>query len=395
MSRSRRAVALGRRLAVPAVLALALALAACGDDDGGPAASSPAALAVPGAVDLAPVCPERVVIQTDWNPEMEHGALYQLLGDPYTVDADRKRVRGPLVAGGEPTGVEVEIRSGGPAIGYQDVGAQMAQDRAIHLGYVSTDEAVKLWDTIRTRAVVAPLEVNPQVIMWDPATYPDVRTIADLGEAGVRILVRETVSYLGYLVRSGQVDAGQLDGSYQGDPAAFVAAGGRIAQQGFASAEPYVLEHEIPEWGRPVAFQLVHDAGWETYPQPLVVAADRLEELRPCLHRLVPVVQQAVVDLVADPSRVERIVLELVERYDTGWVYSPGVADHAMRTMVELGVIGNGPDATVGNFDEGRLARFLPEALAVFREEDPSLPELAPEDIATNEFIDPSIGLPG
>ena len=36
-----------------------------------------------------------------------------------------------------------------------------------------------------TKAVVAPLNINPQIIMWDPATYPDVKAIKDLKPLGV------------------------------------------------------------------------------------------------------------------------------------------------------------------------------------------------------------------
>ena len=49
----------------------------------------------------------------------------------------------PLVAGGTDTGVELEIRSGGPAIGFQQVSAQMYADKTITLGLVSTDEAIQ------------------------------------------------------------------------------------------------------------------------------------------------------------------------------------------------------------------------------------------------------------
>ena len=31
-------------------------------------------------------------------------------------------------------------------------------------------------------AIMAPLEINPQIIMWDPDTYPDVETIAWAGQ---------------------------------------------------------------------------------------------------------------------------------------------------------------------------------------------------------------------
>ena len=87
-------------------------------------------------------------IQTDWNPEAEHGHLYQLLGPSHTSTPTNKSVSGPLYASGQSTGVNVEVRSGGPAIGFQSVAAQMYQDPAITLGYVYTDEAVQLSATM-------------------------------------------------------------------------------------------------------------------------------------------------------------------------------------------------------------------------------------------------------
>ena len=66
------------------------------------------------AVDLAGVCPEVVSIQKDWMPEAEHGFLYQMVGEGYEIDAGKAYVTGPLIdAGGNDTGVDIEIRSGG------------------------------------------------------------------------------------------------------------------------------------------------------------------------------------------------------------------------------------------------------------------------------------------
>ena len=48
---------------------------------------------------------------------------------------------GPLVAHGVDTGVRIEIRAGGPAIGSQQVSAQMYADRSITLGMIPLDEA--------------------------------------------------------------------------------------------------------------------------------------------------------------------------------------------------------------------------------------------------------------
>ena len=72
-----------------------------------------------------------------------------------------------------------------------------------------------------------------------------------------------------YLVGKGIVQQSQIEGGYDGTPARFVAEDGKIAQQGFASAEPYIYENEVPEWGKPVAFQLIHDTGLEIYSQTM------------------------------------------------------------------------------------------------------------------------------
>ena len=117
--------------------------------------------------ELTGVCPNPVVVQTDWFAEAEYGAYFQLLGEPPTFDTAAKRVRAPLVAGGRPAGVDLEIRYGGPAIGFQQVSAQLYADPGITLGLVSTDEAIQNSARLATLAVLAPLELSPNMIMWD------------------------------------------------------------------------------------------------------------------------------------------------------------------------------------------------------------------------------------
>ncbi|MFX6794053.1 hypothetical protein ABTH15_19725, partial [Acinetobacter baumannii] len=53
----------------------------------------------------------------------------------------------------------------------------------ITLGYVSTDEAIQLSGTTPTKAVMAPLDISPTMVMWDPETYPNVKTIQDVKPA--------------------------------------------------------------------------------------------------------------------------------------------------------------------------------------------------------------------
>ena len=140
-----------------------------------------------------------------------------------------------------------------------------------------------------------------------------------------------------YLVDSGQIDRKNVDEGYDGTPANFVADQGKDAQQGFASAEPYIYENEITDWAKPVAFQLIHDAGWKIYAGRCRCAPTDLEELAPCLKKLVPVMQQAEVDYYADPAATNKLILDLVEQYDTGWVYSQGVADFSVEQQKKLG----------------------------------------------------------
>jgi hypothetical protein len=340
-------------------------------------------------IDLSGVCPDPLVIQTDWFPESEHGALYEMVGDEYEVDTDAKRVTGPLVAGGQDTGIAVEVRTGGPAIGFNPVASTLYTDDSIHIGYANTESQVLQTDTPLV-SVLAPLEINPQIIMWDPETYPDVETLADLGEENVTINVFSGGVFSEVFVADGTWSADQVDPSYEGVPARFVAEGGNIAQQGFASAEPYNYEEVFEEWGKPVEYQLLHEAGFEVYSQTLGVRRGDLESLGPCLEQVVPVIQQAAIDYINEPDRTNGIVIDIVEQFDDVWVYDEGVANFSVETQKELGLVGNGPDDTLGNMDEARIQGVIDQ----MREADMDVPaDLEASDLFTNEFIDTSIGL--
>ncbi|MEV4239224.1 ABC transporter substrate-binding protein [Nocardia sp. NPDC049737] len=346
-----------------------------------------------GAIDLKQVCPTKIVVQSDWNPEAEHGGLYQLLGPNPAIDAAGKKVTGPLFAHGEYTGVDLEIRAGGPAIGFQTVTSQMYQDDSIMLGFVDTDQSIQSAATKPTTGVFAPLEINPQMIMWDPATYPNVHSISDLKAAKATVLYFQGAAYMDYLTGAGILDKSQVDGSYDGTPANFVAAGGAKAQQGFISTEPYLYEQKIPQWHKPVAYQLLHDTGFPVYKSALAVRSEKLEADSACLQRLVPVMQQAQLDYFADPATANDLIVHAVDKYDTGWVYDTGNAAFATKRMREAGVVGNGGNATVGDFDTARVQRVIDITRPIYTEQKVSVPQgLTTEQIATDRFIDPKIG---
>ncbi len=382
-----------RRSRSALVLAVAaISLAACGSG-----ATTPAASTAATGVDLkAAGCPATVVIQTDWNPESEHGGLYQMLGANPTIDASKKRVSGPLVdSTGASTGVNLEVRSGGPAIGFQTVTSQLYADPTITLGYVQTDEAAQLSAKQPTVGVMAPLDKSPLMIMWDPATYPNVTTIADLGKAGTKIRYFDSSAYMAYFTGAGILQKGQVDGSYDGTPANFVAAAGKDAQQGFASAEPYIYQHEVSQWGKPVTFQLINDAGYPYYQSVLAAKADQLAPLTNCFTKLVPIMQKAQVDYMAKPQAVNTLILDLVKQFDTGWVYSRGVADFSVKQQLDLKLVSNGTNAYIGDFDMDRVQKTIDIDTPIFAGQGtPVKTGLKAADLVTNQFIDKSIGLP-
>ena len=388
MSRTRLILATG------ALAVSVAALSGCSATASGTVAAGTAAADLEvGPIDLSADCPVNIVIQTDWNPEAEQGNLYQLIGPDAVIDAENKAVSGPLFASGSYTGVNVEVRSGGPAIGFQTVTSQQYTDPDITLGYANTDEAVQLSADMPTTAVFAPFEVGPQIIMWDPATYPDVKTIADLGKTDAVVRYFGGAAYMEYLMGSGILPASHVDGSYDGTPASFIAADGKDAQQGFATVEPYVYENEIEDWAKPVAFQLIHDAGYPIYASALSVRTGDLESLSPCLTKLVPVIQQATVDYYTDPTATNDLILSAVSEFDNGWVYTPGVAAYSVQAQQDLGLVGNGSDDTVGNFDLDRVQKIIDITTPLFEEQGtPPASGLTPSSIVTNEFIDPAIG---
>jgi hypothetical protein len=336
---------------------------------------------------LAAACPSPLVIQTDWFPEAEHGALYEMIGAGYTIDADNMVVSGPGVIGSAPLGIDIEVRTGGPAIGWAPVASYMYTDDSIHIGYANTEAQVLQYADTPLYSVVAPLEKNPQMIMWDPDVYPDVESLADLGEQGIQINIFAGGVFSDVFIAEGIWSEDQVDPSYDGGPAVFIASGD-IAQQGFASSEPYQYLNDFAEYGKEVKFQLLNDAGFQIYSQTLGVRPDDLESMRSCLELFVPVVQQSVVNYAASPDRANAMIVDAVETFGSFWTYSLPQGAWAAETMTELGLHGNGSDSTVGNMDASRIQGLIDKMAAAGMEE----ASMSASDLFTNEFIDMSIG---
>jgi hypothetical protein len=390
------------RLSLLAVLAAStFAFTACGSDDEDTTASTTAstgttaATAASSAVSLKDVCPAKVVIQTDWHPESDHSEAYALV-DPATAEYDKgkKRVTGKLMAQGQDTGVEVEVRAGGPATGFQSPTQQMYTDKSITLGYLNTDESVQNAAKFPMVAVMAPREKWAQVLIYDPGSY-DFKTIADIGKTDTKVLYFKGNVYMDYLTGAGILKKDQVDSSYDGKPARFVTGGGKVVQQGFVTAEPWQYENAVKQWGKKVATLPIADAGNPNYGEAIGVRKADVTSQADCLKKLVPIMQQAQVDYVKDPTATNAVIVEAAKVYDNGWDYPKELADYATKAQVDGGIIANGANATLGDLESSRIQKMIDLVGPIYAKQNIDVPSgLKAADLFTNEFIDTKIGLP-
>jgi hypothetical protein len=380
-------------LLIPGAIAVAgLALTGCATGEADATGTSAPTTAT-GALSLADVCEPTVTVQLQWQPQSDMGALFTLLGDDFTVDADAKSVTGSLIAQGEDTGIDLELRAGGPAIGFQSVMSQLYLGDDVDLGLVHGDELVVTYEELPVVAVTPLLTYTPQMLMWDPETHGEDFSIADVAATGSPVVVAANATFAAWLVAQGYVTTDQVDSSYDGSPARF-ASDPSIIQQGFANSEPYTYEFDTEAWMRPIGFELLRDAGYDIYASNVSVRPDRLEELTPCLTELVPIIQQATVDYLADPSATNQRIVDVVETDGGYYPYSIGEADFGAGVLVELGLIAN-ENGTVGGYDLDRAQATIDWLIPVLQGAGATVPDSLPADaIFTTQFIDPSIALP-
>jgi len=304
------------------------------------------------------VCPSNMVIQTDWWPELEHGGTYNLVGPDGTADAENFIFSGPIQEQYAVGGVEtVEVRAGGDAVGFVPGSSLLASDDDIIFAFINVSDIMKEAGEVPMIAVAKTLDLDPQMIMWDPTQNP-VATPEDIAAAGAQVLHFDGVAYIDYMIAQGYMTAEQSNPSYGGAPDQWVAEGGNFFQQGFATNEVYKYENEI-EWkdGAPadVDFYTVGDLGVPNYPAALTIRADRLDELTPCLEVFVPAMQQAWVDFLAEPKPMMDALISIAETYDTYWTLSEGLNEAGIAVLEEEGIGANSPDGTYCSFDMERI----------------------------------------
>ncbi len=345
-------------------------------------------------------CPNPIVVQADWLPEADHGFLYQLIGGGGSQS--QYTYQGPLGA----TGVNLEILSGGPGLG-----TGVSQPSSLYAGnlvkrvtptlaMVSSDDAIQYSQQFPTTAVFSEYEKSPQVIIYDPAKY-HITSLAELKAAaagGAKIYaVSTTFSYVRWLEAQG-INHNAFIGGYQGDLEKFVGGAGSLLNQGFATNEIFTLEHLTPNWDKPVGYLYIADAGLPYAQSAMAVASNKLASLAPCLKKLVPILQHSLVDYVTEPSEVDTMLADFNNKgLGAPFWHTPlDLSTAAAKIMVSDKLVANTPGtASVGAFDMDQVNTVISDLVGVDQAAGiTSLnPKVTAADIATNQFIDPAVGL--
>ncbi len=386
----RRSVAVGSSFAIAAVVLGMTASASTAQTARKPAARS-GALA---AVSLRGVCPNPVKIATDWTPEAEQGAYYELAKSGGTTNSSAKTYTAPLInpMNGKPTGVNVQLIAGGPALGFLQTPEVLHEQPGILMGADDVDTAIADSGTTPVIGIVAPFINSLHILLWNPAKY-HFKTFTDIKKSGVTVLYFKGTEFVDYMAGAGYLSQSQLDGSYNGSPARFVASGGGVVEQGFATAEPFLYTHETPAWNKAIAYELTSNTGFNPYSEMGEVTPQNLAKYGACFKRLVPMIQQAQINYVEHPARVNRLVVALNKAYgEIGGNYVLSVANYAARTLLADKIVAQGAGAPFGSFNTARVTRLIGQLRPIVASGGPALPKsYKASSVVTNRFIDPSI----
>lgn len=400
--RKRRWIAPGS--AVAAVAAVTFIVAGCSSNGSTSAASSsPAATAAAASnsaasnslasyeTGLKSVCPSTINVQVNWWPSSDDAFLFQIIGPNGTTNTSNNSYSGPIGN----SGVTLSILSGGPAASYQTDTALAYEKSDIYLEMESTDEQIANSAAHPTTAIFAWYQQYPLIFLWGNKSW-NFTSLQQIAASGIKVLALSSGTYVGVFEKEGLLKTSQVDTSYNGTPDQFVAAGGNIIQQGYVDEEPYQLQYETPDWGKPVKFLLVGNKDYPVYQDNIAVRSDQLAADSSCLKKLVPLFQEASVQYAKSPASAESAIVKFTNSLEgTGVAVSAGEAAYAYQTQLKYGLIANGTDGVYGSFSTAEEQSAITKLTPVFQSEGVHPKAgLTPADLSTNEFLDPSIKLP-
>ena len=239
---------------------------------------------------------------------------------------------------------------------------------------------------IPTVGVLAPFYVDPVVYIWDKKLHPDFNSIQDIGQTDTTVYTFRSANS-DYLTGSGILRASQLDYSYDGSPSLFMAKPASVVG-GFSTNEPFIYR----SLGRDVDYAYVADTGYPNYRNAWTVRSDQQLKLAPCLRRLVPMMQRAMIEFMAKPGPALARIVQLNTQYKTSFPYPMAQAEYGVQVMKSDGLVADPRSGGFGAFDPARNRRMVDILRPIYTAQRQNVPaDLTGDALATNQYLDPSI----
>ena len=204
---------------------------------------------------------DRLVFQTDWRAQAEHGGYYQAVA----AGLYRK------------AGIECDIRQGGPSL---NIGQLLLTVRVDMTMSNSFEAFTYVRESAPFFTIASIFQKDPQVLIGHPDTGFD--GFEDLKGRTLLIGSGGRVTYWPYLRKKFGLRDEQLR-PYTFNMAPFLA-DRNVVQQGFISSEPYSISKVI---GRMPPYLLLADAGFSAYQTTIAISRKLAGEKRDLIQRFV------------------------------------------------------------------------------------------------------------
>jgi hypothetical protein len=116
------------------------------------------------------------------------------------------------------------------------------------------------------------------------------------------------------------------------------------------------------------------------------------------LKKLVPILQQGMIDFMARPERVLELIVKLNKDYGSPYPYPIEQARAGVRVIKSDGLVENPASmraAAFGALDTDRVKRMLDILRPIYGAQEKPVPaDARPDTLATNEYLDVSLRLP-
>ena len=203
----------------------------------------------------------KLVFQTDWRAQAEHGGYYQALAAGLYREA----------------GIDCEIRQGGPSL---NVGQLLLTGRVD----MTMSNSFEAFTYVREKApfftIASIFQKDPQVLIGHPDTGFD--SFEDLKGRTLLIGSGGRVTYWPYLRKKYGLKDDQLR-PYTFNMAPYLA-DRNVVQQGFLSSEPYSISQVL---GRMPPVLLIADAGFSAYQSTIAISRKLATDKRDLVQRFV------------------------------------------------------------------------------------------------------------